>query len=224
MGRIGIRHRRARPGEALTRPQTLLRGTSLARLAMPSSTQPKLVFPGDELAIAEEFVPGPGTYEEDGKVYAAWLGEAVLDTQDFTARVEPRTKTPVTLKEGDEVLGVIHDTRSSMAIVDVWARADQPYRQIAGDTNGTLHISKVSEDYVSSMDDAFKRGDLIRAKVVGTDPSLQLTTREKHLGILRSRCPRCATDMVVRGDALVCPECEWKDLGKFSSDYGTGKV
>lgn len=184
----------------------------------------KLVFPGEELAVAEEFVPGPGTYEEDGKVFAAWLGVAVLDTSDFMARVEPVTKTPVTLREGDEVIGAVWDTRSSMAIVEVHARADQPYRAIAGDTNGTLHISKVSDDYVSSMDDAFKRGDLLRAKVVGTDPSLQLTTKEPHLGIVKSRCPRCATVMEARGQGLVCPECEWKDLGKISTLYGTGRV
>jgi exosome complex component CSL4 len=195
---------------------------------MPPQPAVKLVFPGDELAIAEEFVPGPGTYEQDGKVYAAWLGLPELNTTDFTASVKPVVKTPVVLREGDEVIGVIHDTRSSMAIVDVVARADQPLREIAGDTNGTLHISKVSDDYVSSMDDAFKRGDLIRAKVTGTDPSLQLTTKEPQLGIMKSRCPRCATAMVVRGEpptqGLVCPECEWKDLGKISNLYGTGKV
>lgn len=191
---------------------------------MPAASAVKLVLPGDELAVAEEFVPGPGTYEENGKVYAAWLGEAVLDTQAFTCYVKPRTKTPVTLREGDEVVGYIHDTRSSMAIVEVVARVDHPWREIAGDTNGTLHISKVSDDYVSSMDDAFKRGDRVRAKVVGTDPSLQLTTKEPHLGIVKSRCPRCATDMVYREPGLVCPECEWKDLGKVSNLYGTGKV
>lgn len=184
----------------------------------------KLVFPGEELAVAEEFVPGPGTYEEDGKVYAAWLGLPVLDTTDFTASVKPVTKTPVTLREGDEVVGVVEDTRSSMAIVSVHARADQPLRQIAGDTNGTLHISKVSEDYVSSMDDAFKRGDIIRAKVVSTDPSLQISTKEPHLGIVKSRCPRCSTDMEAKGPGLVCPECEWKDMGKVSNLFGTGKV
>lgn len=191
---------------------------------MPSQAQVKLVFPGDELAVAEEFVPGPGTYEEGGKVYAAWVGEAVLDTADFTCSVKPRTKTPVTLKEGDEIVGLIWDTRSSMAIVEVHARTDAPWRAIAGDTNGTLHISKVSDDYVSSMDDAFKRGDLIRAKVVSTDPSLQLTTKEAHLGIVKSRCPRCTTDMVVREGVLICPECEWKDMGKVSNLFGTGKV
>ena len=191
---------------------------------MAAKPETKLVFPGDELAVAEEFVPGPGTYEEGGKVYAAWLGDAILDTSEFMAIVKPRTKTPVTLREGDEIIGVIHDTRTSMAIVDVHARADQPLRAIAGDTNGTVHISKVSEDYVSSMDDAFKRGDLVRAKVVSTDPSLQLSTREPHLGIVKSRCPRCGTDMEAKGEGLVCPECEWKDVGKISNLYGTGKV
>ncbi|HEV8360648.1 MAG TPA: exosome complex RNA-binding protein Csl4 [Candidatus Thermoplasmatota archaeon] len=191
---------------------------------MPPQAEVKLVFPGDELAVAEEFAPGPGTYEEGGKVYAAWVGIPKLDPADFTATVAPLTRTPVTLHEGDEVVGRIEDTRSSMAIVRVEARVDAPYREIAGDTNGTLHISKVSDDYVSSMDDAFKRGDLVRAKVVSTDPSLQITTKEPHLGIVKSRCPRCATDMRAKDNTLVCPACEWKDMGKISDLYGTGKV
>jgi exosome complex component CSL4 len=195
---------------------------------MPPEPAPKLVFPGDELAVAEEFVAGPGTYEENGMVHAAWLGEAYLDPTEFVASVRPVTKTPVVLREGDEVLGVIHDTRSSMAIVDVCARVDQPFREIAGDTNGTLHVSKVSDDYVSSMDDAFKRGDIIRAKVISTDPSLQITTKEPPLGIVKSRCPRCSADMAARGEGrdrvLVCPECDWKDLGKISTLYGTGRL
>jgi len=192
---------------------------------MPPESTTRLVFPGDELAVAEEFVPGPGTYEQDGMVYAAWMGMASLDPAEFVASVRPFTKTPVKLEPGHEVLGVVRDTRTSMAIVDVHRRTDALGRQIAGDTNGTLHISKVSEDYVTSMDDAFKRGDIIRAKVVEVDPSLQLSTREPHLGIMKSRCPRCAHAMDLRPEGgLVCPECDWKDAGKISSKYGTGEV
>lgn len=190
---------------------------------MDAELAKRLVFPGDELAIAEEFVAGPGTYEEGGKVYAAWLGEPVLNRAEFVASVRPFTRTPVVLREDDEVVGVVRELRSSMAIVDVRARVDQPRRAISGDTNGTLHISKVSEDYVATMDDAFKLRDVIRAAVVSVDPSLQLTTKAPHLGILKSRCPRCANDMAARGRGLVCPECGWKDVGKVSTLYGSGR-
>src|SRR5438309_11889852 len=33
--------------------------------------EPKMVLPGDEIAVAEEFEPGEGTYERNGLVFAA---------------------------------------------------------------------------------------------------------------------------------------------------------
>ncbi|MGQ0536098.1 MAG: exosome complex RNA-binding protein Csl4 [Methanobacteriota archaeon] len=188
---------------------------------MPDET---LVFPGDEIAIAEEFVPGPGAYEENGKVYAAWLGRLHLDTRNFLARVEPATKVPIVLRPGDRVIALIDDLRSSMAIVEVRARIDNPARQVAGERDGTLHISKMSDEYIDRIDNAYHLGDIIRAEVTGVDPSLQLTTVHPDLGILVSLCPRCRTTMQRRGRGLVCPECEWKDVGKLARDYGEGNV
>jgi len=183
-----------------------------------------MVFPGDEIAVAEEFVPGPGTYEENGRVLAARIGVPVLDSKEFVARVDALTNVPVVLRAGDEVLGVVNAVRSSMAIVEVHARCDAPEREIAGDTNGTLHISRVSDEYVPDMESTFKLGDILRAEVVGVDPSLQLATKAPQHGVLRSLCPRCRAKMDAREGALVCPECEWKDTGKISTLYGTGKV
>ncbi|MDD1756331.1 MAG: RNA-binding protein, partial [Methanomassiliicoccales archaeon] len=45
------------------------------------------VLPGEEVAEAEEFLPAEGTYEEDGKVYAATMGELELDHGEKVARV-----------------------------------------------------------------------------------------------------------------------------------------
>src|SRR5438093_1376812 len=39
----------------------------------------KMVLPGDEIATAEEFEPGEGTYEKNGLVFAATPGVLVLD-------------------------------------------------------------------------------------------------------------------------------------------------
>lgn len=189
-----------------------------------ASPERRIVFPGEEIAVAEEFVPGPGTYEQDGKVCAACLGIPTLDTQTFTASVAPLTKTPVRLSVGDEVLGVVSMIREHFAGVEVVARCDAPDRTLSGDTNGTLHVSRVSEDYVPDLESAYKIGDIVRAEVVGVDPSLQLATRQPQQGILKSTCPRCRGPMEVREGALFCPECEWKDTGKISTLFGTGTI
>lgn len=186
---------------------------------------PDLVLPGDELATAEEFQPGPGTYEEGGVVFAARVGVLELDPKDFVARVRPVTKAvPLKLQPGDTVFGTVRASRASMAIVEVLHHVDYPDRGIASDTNGTLHVSKMSESYVDRVEDAIHLGDVIRAQVVSVDPSLQLTMRGQHLGIVRSLCPRCRSVMAAKGDGLVCPECDWKERGKIASDYGRGTL
>lgn len=187
-----------------------------------ASTQ--VVYPGDHIGVAEEFVPGSGTFEEDGQVYAATMGKLVLDTTSFEARVVPFPPQPAKLQPGDVVIGVVQATRTSMAIIEVVSKADQPDRAVAGDTNGTLHVSKASEQYVESMERAFRVRDIVRARVLEVDPAVQLTTKGAHYGTLKSYCPRCGTAMGRKGHGLLCPECEWKDSGKLADDYGEGHV
>lgn len=184
----------------------------------------RLVFPGDVVGVAEEFVAGPGTFEENGEILAATVGELTLDTTTFTARVRPFPSQPAIVQPGDIVLGVVNGLRSSMAIVEVRAIADKPKRSIGGDTNGTLHVSKSSERYVENMEDVFRVRDILRAKVLETNPAIQLTTKGPMLGVLRSYCPRCGTPMLKKGRGVTCPECEWKDTKKMADDYGEGNV
>lgn len=184
----------------------------------------RLVYPGDPVGVAEEFVPGPGTYEENGEVFAATMGFLKLDTTDFVASVERFTPEPAVVRPGDLVIGVVNATRGSMAIVEVKALAHNPQRGIGGDTNGTLHVSKASEKYVESMEDAFRVRDILRARVLGVEPAIQLTTKGPDLGVLKSYCPRCGTPMDRKGKGLLCPACDWKATGKLAEDYGTGQI
>src|SRR5581483_4898626 len=184
----------------------------------------RLVYPGDSVGVAEEFVAGPGTYEENGEVFAATVGMLTLDTTDFVARVEPFPSQRAVVKPGDIVLGVVQATRPSMAIVEVKAIASRPNRGIGGDTNGTLHVSKSSDQYVDSMESAFRVRDIVRAKVLESDPAIQLTTKGPDLGVLKSYCPRCGSPMARKGRGVVCPECDWKDTKKLAADYREGYI
>lgn len=184
----------------------------------------EIVFPGEELGVAEQFLPGDGTYEEDGKVYAARMGEAELDPESFQATVHPQTKTPATLSEDDLVIGRVVSLKKSFVSVEIEAKASEPDRELPETGRGTLHISKISPDYLDQIEDAFRIGDLIRARVIDVDPSVQLLTKDDALGVLLARCPKCRTNMETRGDGLVCPKCEWKSRAKMAADYGSGRL
>ncbi|EQD39890.1 exosome complex RNA-binding protein Csl4, partial [mine drainage metagenome] len=55
---------------------------------------PNLVVPGDYLGAAEQYLPGRGTYENRGRIYASVLGTPKVDPRDRTVRVDARNGIP----------------------------------------------------------------------------------------------------------------------------------
>jgi exosome complex component CSL4 len=177
----------------------------------------KIVLPGDEIAVAEEFEPGEGTYERNGAVFAATPGMLILDSQNRVARVRA-FNPPAELKVGDIVYGVIDDIRGMMATASIQAIHGRS-RQISGEAEGTIHISNVSEDYTEDIHDKFRLGDLIRAKVIQVKPSVQLTTAEPTLGVVKAICSVCRGPLELRGRDLYCPRDERTEQRKIAADY-----
>lgn len=177
----------------------------------------KMVLPGDEIAVAEEFEPGEGAYEWKGLVYAATPGVLDLDPSTRVARVRA-FNPPAEPKEGDIVYGVVEDIRGMMATATILAIHGRS-RQISGEAEGTIHISNVSEDYTEDIRDKFRLGDIIRGKVIQVKPSLQLTTAEPPLGVVRAFCSVCRGPLELRGRDLYCPRDERPERRKVASDY-----
>ena len=46
-----------------------------------------LVFPGDEVAVEEEYIASDGTFAENGVIYASQIGVLELDDDNCVARV-----------------------------------------------------------------------------------------------------------------------------------------
>jgi exosome complex component CSL4 len=176
-----------------------------------------MVLPGDEIAVAEEYEPGEGTFERNGLVYAATPGVVMLDAQSRVARVRA-FNPPAELKVGDIVYGVVEDIRGMMATATILAIHGRT-RQISGQSEGTIHISSVSEDYTEDIHDKFQLGDIIRAKVIQVQPSLQLTTAEPSLGVVKALCSVCRNPLELRGRDLYCPRDERTERRKVASDY-----
>src|SRR2546430_2721165 len=177
----------------------------------------KMVLPGDEIATAEEFEPGEGTYEKNGLVFAATPGVLILDPGNRVARVRA-FNPPAELRVGDIVYGVIDDIRGMMATATIQAIHGRA-RQISGESEGTIHISNVSEDYTEDIHDKFRLGDVIRAKVVQVKPSVQLTTAEPDLGVVKAMCSVCRGPLELRGRDLYCPRDERTEQRKLAADY-----
>ena len=180
--------------------------------------QPKLVLPGDQVAVAEEFEAGEGTYERDGQILASMPGVLWLDHANRIAKVRA-FNPPAALKVGDVVYGVVDDIRQMMATATVGAVHGRT-RQISGEAEGTIHISNVSEAYTEDIRDMFRLGDIIRAKVIQVKPSLQLTTAEPILGVVRAMCSQCRGPLEVRERDLFCLHCERTERRKITQDYG----
>ena len=181
-------------------------------------TDSKEVFPGDEVAIEEEYMASEGTFAKDGIVYAAQIGTLVLDDEECIASVIS-PNPPNILKPGDIVYAKVSEIRKTMATADVMCK-DSTERRIGSETYATIHVSKISQGYTDDVSKELRKGDLIRAKVTETKPSLQLTTKDDHLGVIRSLCGKCKTELVRKGKALHCPKCERTTPRKLADDYG----
>ena len=178
----------------------------------------KMVLPGDEVAVAEEYMPAEGTYEQDGKILSSLAGELELDQEEKVAKVSPKNPL-VTLKNGDSVYCRITDVRASMAICEIFA-AEGKEREITGEKSATIHVSKLSSEYVQDVGKEYRPGDLIRAKVIQTKPSVQLSTQEAHFGVVKALCRRCRSPMVRQGKGLRCEPCERVETRKIADDFG----
>lgn len=183
----------------------------------------KLVMPGEYIGTTEEFLSGEGTYEESGKIFATNVGILELNNKEMKVKVKPNTDIPVVLGIGDIVIGVVDSVRDSMAIVDVVKVANKK-RAITGDAEATLHVSEISKEYVEDLKRELHNRDIIRAKVIQVKPSLQLSTKEPNLGIIKTICLRCYSPLKKKEEVLHCPICKYTEKRKIADDYGKGNI
>ncbi|HYK93227.1 MAG TPA: exosome complex RNA-binding protein Csl4 [Thermoplasmata archaeon] len=177
-----------------------------------NATTEDLVLPGDYLGTAEEFVPGHGTYEDNGKIYAALLGRRSVDPRDRAVRVVALNAIPQ-LEEGDEVYARVEEVKSAMVVVNVLSLSGG-HRAVPGAPEGTIHISKAKEEYTESLGSEFAPGDIVIAKVLQSRPTIKLTTAMPPLGVVAAHCTSCHALLTMGGRELVCPRCGHREHRK----------
>ena len=182
----------------------------------------KLVFPGDELAVIEEFLQGPGSYEQNGVVRSSELGQARLDLDKREVEVSKRTKKLILPLEGLDIVGEVGAVQRRMANVDVFIIDGL---EIVTPYTGVIHISSVSSDYVKDMGLAVRSGDLVKAKIINTKNRIvQLSIEGADYGIVYAFCSRCGATLEHRKTRLHCPRCERVERRKVAKTYGTEEL
>lgn len=181
-----------------------------------------ILVPGDAISTTEEFTAGEGTYEENGKVISANIGTAEIDSNERVVRVKPKNPVAI-IKERDVIIGTVNDVRGGIATIGV-SKVVGKEREISSETNATIHISKISDNYINDIGRELRIGDIIRAKVIQTSPSLQLSTQGENFGVLKALCMKCRTPLKRKNNELFCNNCERVETRKITNDYGEGKL
>ncbi len=175
---------------------------------------PDLVLPGDYLGAAEEFLPGRGTYEYGGRIYAALLGKPSVDARDRTIRVQARNSVPE-IADGDLVYARVEELKTAMAILTVLTTTASR-RGVPGKPEAIVHISKAKEGYTESLSGEFAIGDIVLAKVLQSHPSIKLTTAAATLGVVSARCQVCHALLNLAHRQPVCPRCGHQERRKVA--------
>ncbi len=177
----------------------------------------ELVFPGEKLGVIEEFVPGRGTYVEDGSIYSAVTGQLLVDRAKREVCIQPKTHQPLIPREGDIVLGKITNVQEKNLTMRITQIGNM---QLSTSFTGIMHISDASRSYVKTMGDAFKVGDVIRAKVISTkNREFHLTTQSDNLGVIQAVCVTCGSPLTIFRGRLRCGTCGSFDRRKIAMDY-----
>ncbi len=122
--------------------------------------QGELALPGEELAVIEEFMPGDGTYEDEGKIRSAITGKIFYDMLNRKSNVIVVKKSPlINLRKAKYMIGVVDSITGENARVSVYAVEE---KNVGDSISAILHVSQIANKRISSISSYLKPGDIIR--------------------------------------------------------------
>ena len=190
---------------------------------MSESESDSILLPGDYIATCEEFIPGEGTYEEEGIIYSAVMGKLKLNRNEMLAEIVPVVSSPVRINTDDIIIGRVSRIVKGYVFVDIcYKKGDD--REVTGENQARAHISNISTEYIKDTSQAFSVNDIIRAEVTRSEPNIEITTAREDLGVIRSTCHGCGSTFQCKNGKLVCVNCDIVLKRKLSSDYGQWKI
>jgi len=179
--------------------------------------------PGDKLAVSEEFLPGPNTYDDSGRIRALRAGSVFKDAKNMEISVKPAAEPEVT-KVDDWVTGQVEVVQANSANVHIYFHNGKPtykdfsgmltLRGLTGGGRGARRTTPV------------KTGDIVRCRVFSlVNGMIHLTIDEPDMGVVYALCGNCGKPLL-RGSATraKCDECGNVEERKLARDFGTTPI
>jgi exosome complex component CSL4 len=189
---------------------------------MPKKELEKDVFPGEKLAVIEEYNDGPGTYQEEGEIRSAMIGKSRLDQEKRALLVKKATPDIITPEKDMEIIAEVGSVARKDARIEIFMLDG---KLIYPTYSGVVHISDISRDYVKNIDTALKSGDIIKGKLVNVVNRLNQTSLEgPEYGVIYAYCSRCGGLLEQKQGKLICPDCGRVERRKTAKSYGTEKL
>lgn len=177
----------------------------------------RVIIPGEQIGVEEEFIPGSGVYVENGRIYSSKLGLLMIDNKNKKINVKEKTKLAIP-EVGDLIEGIIiGPIREDSTFVEIIKILNK--KNLKGKFTGMLHVSQISRGRLSTILNAVSLGDWILAKVITSWPPYQLSILENDLGIIYSTCPKCGKELVLKKERLYCDKDKIFIRKKISSKY-----
>lgn len=170
-----------------------------------------ITFPGDKIALIEEYEAGKNTFDDGHMVRAAVVGTSDLNKKDRTAQVQNFKQLSIP-QINDIVIGTVAAVMSSMIAVMILYVNGKPVKSHVECICNTRNIRKKSVALVN---------DIVKLKIIGhLNGAIHATISESELGVLFTKCKKCGGSVVPMRDAIKCVECAWIDERKLSTDFG----
>lgn len=187
-------------------------------MAKKQKIEEKEVFPGERLAVIEEYNEGEGTYQSDGEVRSAEIGVTRHDGATRSVAVEKKTPEIIVPEEGMIAVAAVGSVARRDARVDIFMLDG---RHIHPTYSGVIHISDISRDYTKNIDMALRNGDTVKGRIVNVKNRLnQMSLADPDYGVVYAYCSRCGGLLESDRGRLTCPDCGRVERRKTARSYG----
>lgn len=187
-------------------------------MAKKHEIEEKEVFPGERLAVIEEYNEGEGTYQSDGEVRSAEIGVTRHDGATRSVAVEKKTPEIIVPEEGMVAVAEVGSVARRDARVDIFMLNG---RHIHPTYSGVIHISDISRDYTKNIDMALRNGDTVKGRIVNVKNRLnQMSLADPEYGVVYAYCSRCGGLLELDRGRLTCPDCGRMEQRKTARSYG----
>ena len=167
-------------------------------------------YPGDALAVIEEFEPFGDYFIENGQIIATKV--SIVNKDKSLKQIYIRGLVSKYVKVGDTILGQVEYVQRPFAHVIIFKVNDE---KLHGDLRAMIYINPNFKVV------PFNEGAIIRARVIAiTAGHLLLDIQDDNMGVLEAWCPYCGGPVVKKGkNMLRCLRCGKSLYMKLAPDF-----